>query len=86
MSTYSRSVSDVPGDSISVAVSVLLEEVSGQDISGQRPLSDSIDPEGLDALFDPPGGEPLGVVVTFTHDGYRIRVEDGERIEISEID
>ena len=83
--THTLNVSEVPGDSITVAVGLLMEEVSELSTFEQRPLSDSIDPDGLDRLFEPSGGEPSDITVTFTHGNYRIRIEDGERVELAEL-
>ncbi|UWG50541.1 Uncharacterized protein AArcCO_1231 [Halalkaliarchaeum sp. AArc-CO] len=83
--THTLNVSDVPGESITVAVGLLMEEVSERSTFEQRPLSDTIDPDGLDRLFEPSGGDPSDITVAFTHGDYRIRIEDGERVELVEL-
>lgn len=77
-------VSDAPGDSITVAVCLLFEAVCGPEMLERLPLASSIDTDALDTLFNPSDGEQSDVRVTFTHAGWRVRVEGGERIELAE--
>ncbi|MEF8779410.1 MAG: HalOD1 output domain-containing protein [Haloferacaceae archaeon] len=83
-SRYSLDVSEVPEQSLPVSIALLVEQVCGDGTLTDRPLCDSVDPDALDALFDPPGGDASGVSVSFTHGDCRIRVEGGERIEVVE--
>ncbi|WP_435180132.1 HalOD1 output domain-containing protein [Halorussus sp. AFM4] len=55
----------------------------------QPPLDEVVDLDALDALFaSRNGGTPRDAdgLVAFTYEGYRIRVESGERIDIDEVD
>jgi hypothetical protein len=49
------------------------------------PLYDAIDPEALDALFQPPasGLGPTECEVTFSHDGYEVTVTGGDRVTVA---
>lgn len=81
---YSLDLSDVQDMSLPVSIALLLEEVCEPGALADRPLCDTVDPDALNALFDPPGGDASGVSVSFTHGDCRIRVEGGERIELVE--
>lgn len=81
---HALSVSDVPDDSVTVAVSLLIEEVCGAEVLERVPLSESVNPDGLDEMFDPPDGTSSDLTVTFRHAGCDIRIIDGERIELVE--
>lgn len=50
----------------------------------RTPLHSAVDPEALDALFRSTDGERGAVSVSFTYDGYRIRVDGPDDITVRE--
>lgn len=77
---------DIEADeTVSSAVTFAVAAVEGVDPCSLRPLNDVLDPDALDALFDPgPGGTPrIGGRVSFVYSQCRVTVENGEYLTIS---
>ncbi|WP_254766378.1 HalOD1 output domain-containing protein [Salinilacihabitans rarus] len=71
-----RSVTEAIVDAVAAA--------ADRDPLGLPPLWDVVDPEALDALFEPTrGGRPRAGRVTFTYCGYEVTVDDRERVTVS---
>lgn len=82
MSDSSRRHDADASEATSTAVVEAIAEREGVDPADlELPLYEAIDPDALDALFSPPGGnrEPVSGRISFVYGGYNVEVAgDGE--------
>lgn len=85
-STPSNGISAGGQSSISIRVVEAVAEREGIDpLEVSPPLHDAIDPNALDALFEPTAsGRRADGTVSFTYHGYRVRVESDGRIALGD--
>ena len=70
------------GQPITAAVVDAVATTAGTDPIELPPLYDSVDPDALDTLFERQR-EGTDLEIAFSYTGYRVVIEDGERITVS---
>lgn len=77
-----------PDESVHTAVVRAVSAVEGRDPLSLRPLTDVLDPDALDRLFDPQpdGSARRGGSLTFVYSNCRVTVENGEYLTLHPID
>lgn len=76
---------DIGGDErVSTAVVRAVSAVEGREASALRPLSDVVDPAGLDVLFDSRGdGTPrTGGRLSFVYESCYVTIDNGEYLTL----
>lgn len=70
------------------AVVTAVADVRGVETAAVAPLHDSVDPDALNALFEPTAGRSRGGLVVFEHDGCRVELSSGDwaTIEVVSLD
>lgn len=72
---------------ISYAVVTQVADAKGVEPETLRPLHDVIDPDALESLFDPANGSVLrDGYVSFTYEGFVVRIDDAREIELTHAD
>lgn len=74
---------------VSTSVVLAVEELDGRDATTLPSLADSVDPDALDALFDPDrdgSRPPRGIEVSFTYDEYYVRVRGEGEVSVEPLD
>ncbi len=76
---------DVASDeSVSMAVVRAVSTASQTDACSLPPIANSLDPDALDALFEPTsdGSARSGARISFVYGGYDVTVDNGEYITV----
>ena len=73
-----------PDESVSTAVVRAVSAVEGREPSSLRPLSDVLDPDALDALFEPrSNGRPrTGGQLSFIYSDCVVTIDNGEYLSL----
>lgn len=77
-----------PGESVSLAVIRAVSAVEGHEPCSLPPLSEVLDPDALDALYDSPSNDTprTGGCLSFVYCMCRVTVDNGEYLTIQPLD
>ena len=77
-----------PNESVSTAVVRAVSAIEGREPRSLRPLSDVLDPDALDALFEPKSnGQPrIGGQLSFIYSNCVVTIDNGEYLFLDLLD